>query len=215
MHPVTGVPYSDKQKLIAGLLNILLPFGIGRFYIGDTGTGVAQLLVSIFTCGIGALWSFIDGILMLTGDPNDSRAAHSAPDALVVHSFAPGADRTACVSVVSRHAIRGNCSGGPADPWRVLVGSAPKEPKRTATSATPTATPPTMPAQAKEDTPEGAAAFVKHYIDVFNYAASTGDVEELSRLSSPTARAARATSSSTEDTYKAGGYFKDEGLGDR
>ena len=61
----------------------------------------------------------------------------------------------------------------------------PKEPKRTATSATPTATPPTMPAQAKEDTPEGAAAFVKHYIDVFNYAASTGDVEELSRLSSP------------------------------
>ncbi|KAA1398237.1 DUF6318 family protein [Aeromicrobium ginsengisoli] len=61
----------------------------------------------------------------------------------------------------------------------------PKEPKRTATSATPTATPPTMPAQAKEDTPEGAAAFVKHYIDVFNYAASTGDVEELSRLSAP------------------------------
>lgn len=61
----------------------------------------------------------------------------------------------------------------------------PKEPKRTATSATPTATPPTMPAQAKQDTPEGAAAFVKHYIDVFNYAASTGDVEELSRLSSP------------------------------
>jgi hypothetical protein len=61
----------------------------------------------------------------------------------------------------------------------------PKEPKHTATSATPTATPPTMPAQAKEDTPEGAAAFVKHYVDVFNYAASTGDVAELSRLSSP------------------------------
>src|SRR5690349_22069670 len=46
VHPITGVPYSDKQKLIAGLLNILLPFGIGRFYIGDTGTGVAQLLVT-------------------------------------------------------------------------------------------------------------------------------------------------------------------------
>ncbi len=81
MHPVTGVPYSDKQKLIAGLLNILLPFGIGRFYIGDTGTGVAQLLVSIFTCGIGGIWSLIDGILMLTGDPNDSqRAVRPGPD---------------------------------------------------------------------------------------------------------------------------------------
>jgi TM2 domain-containing membrane protein YozV len=79
VHPVTGVPYSDKQKLIAGLLNILLPFGIGRFYIGDTGTGVAQLLVSIFTCGIGGLWSFIDGILMLTGEPHDAQGRPLRP----------------------------------------------------------------------------------------------------------------------------------------
>ncbi len=79
VHPVTGVPYSDKQKLIAGLLNILLPFGIGRFYIGDTGTGVAQLLVTIFTCGIGALWPFIDGILMLTGDPKDAQGRPLRP----------------------------------------------------------------------------------------------------------------------------------------
>lgn len=85
----------------------------------------------------------------------------------------------------------------------------PKEPKRTATSATPTATPPTMPAQAKEDTPEGAAAFVKHYIDVFNYAASTGDVEELSRLSSPDCKGCQSYIKLYRDTYKAGGYFKD------
>ena len=84
----------------------------------------------------------------------------------------------------------------------------PKEPKRTATSATPTATPPTMPAQAKEDTPEGAAAFVKHYIDVFNYAASTGDVEELSRLSSPKCEGCQSYIKLYRDTYKAGGYFK-------
>ncbi|KRC63998.1 hypothetical protein ASE12_04025 [Aeromicrobium sp. Root236] len=79
VHPVTGVPYSDKQKLIAGLLNILLPFGIGRFYTGDTGTGVAQLLVAIFTCGIGSLWSLIDGVLMLTGEPNDSQGRPLRP----------------------------------------------------------------------------------------------------------------------------------------
>lgn len=86
----------------------------------------------------------------------------------------------------------------------------PKEPKRTATSATPTATPPTMPAQAKQDTPEGAAAFVKHYIDVFNYAASTGDVEELSRLSSPDCEGCQSYIKLYRDTYKAGGYFRDK-----
>ena len=64
-HPVTGQPFSDKSKLVAGLLQIFLPFGIGRFYMGQTGTGVAQLLVTIFTCGIGSIWSFIDGILIL------------------------------------------------------------------------------------------------------------------------------------------------------
>ncbi len=100
----------------------------------------------------------------------------------------------------------GACSSDPA----------PKEPKRTTTSASPTATPPTMPAQAKEDTPEGAAAFVKHYIDVFNYAASTGDVEELSRLSSPKCEGCQSYIKLYRDTYKAGGYFKgsDWKLGD-
>ncbi|MGA8988744.1 TM2 domain-containing protein [Aeromicrobium sp.] len=79
VHPVTGIPYSEKQKLIAGLLQILLPLGIGRFYIGNTGLGVAQLLVTIFTCGIGALWPFIDGIVMLTGDPKDAQGRPLRP----------------------------------------------------------------------------------------------------------------------------------------
>lgn len=70
-HPVTGVPFSDKSKLIAGLLQILVPIGIGRFYIGDISTGVWQLVVTILTCGLGAIWPFIDGILMLVGNVND------------------------------------------------------------------------------------------------------------------------------------------------
>ncbi|CAN5365465.1 hypothetical protein BH09ACT10_BH09ACT10_26970 [soil metagenome] len=72
IHPVTGESYSDKSKLIAGLLQIFIPLGIGRFYIGNTGLGVAQLLVTIFTCGIGALWPFIDGIVILAGTPRDT-----------------------------------------------------------------------------------------------------------------------------------------------
>ena len=51
LHPVTGIPFSDKSKVVAGLLQIFLPFGIGRFYIGDTRTGVIQLIVTIVTCG--------------------------------------------------------------------------------------------------------------------------------------------------------------------
>ena len=70
--PKTGLPYSDKSKLVAGLLQIIVPLGIGRFYMGQTGLGVAQLLVTIFTCGIGSLWPLIDGILILVGDPRDA-----------------------------------------------------------------------------------------------------------------------------------------------
>jgi len=88
-------------------------------------------------------------------------------------------------------------------------GPAPKvlEPKA-APTATITVPVPKMPAQAHEDTPEGAAAFVKHYIDVFNYASNTGDVAELSRLSDPKCAGCQGYIRLYRDTYKAGGYFK-------
>jgi TM2 domain-containing membrane protein YozV len=73
-HPVTGLPYSDKSKTIAGLLQLLSLVGIGgigRFYIGDVGLGVAQLLVGLLTCGIGLIWSIIDAVLILTDKVND------------------------------------------------------------------------------------------------------------------------------------------------
>src|SRR4051812_1103746 len=55
--PKTGLPYSDKSKIIAGLLQIFLGgFGIGRFYLGDTKTGIWQIVVTVLTCGIGSLW---------------------------------------------------------------------------------------------------------------------------------------------------------------
>lgn len=81
------------------------------------------------------------------------------------------------------------------------------EPSRSVTSA-PTATPPPMPDQAEQDSPEGAAAFVKHYVDVFNYAAATGDVEELSRLSSPDCEGCQSYIDLYRKTYEDGGYFK-------
>jgi Domain of unknown function (DUF1707)/TM2 domain len=67
--PSTGIPYSERYQVIAGVLQIVLPFGVGRFYTGHTGTGVAQLLLSPIL--IGVLWAWIDGILMLVGRPLD------------------------------------------------------------------------------------------------------------------------------------------------
>ena len=69
--PKSGLPFSDKQKLVAGLLQILVPLGIGRIYAGHVGLGIGQLVVTILTCGIGAIWPFIDGIVTLAGDPKD------------------------------------------------------------------------------------------------------------------------------------------------
>jgi len=73
VHPTLGSPYSDKSKIVAALLQILIPLGIGRFYIGDNKTGTWQLVVTILTCGIGALWPFIDGIIMLASDSKDAQ----------------------------------------------------------------------------------------------------------------------------------------------
>lgn len=71
---VFGVPLSDKQKLVAGLLQIFLgSFGVGRFYTGHTGIAVGQIAVTVCTCGTaGWVWGLIDGILMLTGRVTDS-----------------------------------------------------------------------------------------------------------------------------------------------
>jgi len=65
----------QKSKVVAGLLGIFLGiFGAGRFYLGYTGIGVAQLIVSLVTFGAGAIWGLIDGIIILTGGvKTDSR----------------------------------------------------------------------------------------------------------------------------------------------
>ena len=36
----------------------------------DDIKGVAQIIVTIVTCGVGGLWGFIEGILILTGSIN-------------------------------------------------------------------------------------------------------------------------------------------------
>jgi TM2 domain-containing membrane protein YozV len=69
-----GRPLSDKSKVIAGILGITLGgFGAGRFYTGHTGMAVGQLIVTLVTCGLGAFWGLIDGIMLLVNGGTDAQ----------------------------------------------------------------------------------------------------------------------------------------------
>ncbi len=66
---------NGKSKIAAGLLGIFLgAFGVHNFYLGYTGKAVAQLLITILSCGFlafaSSLWGLIEGILILTGSIN-------------------------------------------------------------------------------------------------------------------------------------------------
>jgi len=66
--PAPHASSGGKSKIVAGILGILLGgLGVHRFYLGYIGIGIAQIIVSIVTFGIGALWGFIEGILILVG----------------------------------------------------------------------------------------------------------------------------------------------------
>lgn len=57
----------QKSRVLAGILQIFFGgFGVGRFYLGYTGIGVGQILSNLL-CGIGVVWGFVDGILILCG----------------------------------------------------------------------------------------------------------------------------------------------------
>ena len=60
-----------RSKMAAGLLGVFLGgLGIHRFYLGFTGIGIIQIIVTLVTCGLGSLWGFVEGILVLTGTIN-------------------------------------------------------------------------------------------------------------------------------------------------
>ena len=70
--PSVPAGYEQKSKMAAGLLGIFLgSLGVHNFYLGNTGKALAQLLISILTCGVGAtvsgIWGLIEGIMIRTG----------------------------------------------------------------------------------------------------------------------------------------------------
>ena len=69
--PAAAQPAGGKQKIVAGLLGIFLgAYGAHNFYLGNTKKAIIQIVVTIVTCGLGSLWGFIEGIMILTGSIN-------------------------------------------------------------------------------------------------------------------------------------------------
>jgi hypothetical protein len=65
-------PVSDKSRLVAGLLGLLLPlcglYGIHRLYTGHIGQGILMFV----TCGGCGIWQLIDVILVFAGAVTDA-----------------------------------------------------------------------------------------------------------------------------------------------
>ncbi len=61
----------QNKKVLAGIMGIIFgAFGVHNFIYGYTGKGIAQLLITILSCGllawVSAIWGFVEGIMILT-----------------------------------------------------------------------------------------------------------------------------------------------------
>lgn len=65
-------PQGTKSRIAAGVLAILFgAFGVHNFYIGKTGLGIAQLAITICSCGtlaiVSEIWGIVEGVRLLQG----------------------------------------------------------------------------------------------------------------------------------------------------
>ena len=70
------VGYSWRNRWVAGALAVLLgPFGVHRFYMGFTGIGILQAVLTVgslfILSPVVAVWAFIEGILCFCGAMHD------------------------------------------------------------------------------------------------------------------------------------------------
>ena len=67
-----GYHTQGKSKIAAGILGILLgALGVHNFYLGFYAKAVAQLLITVLSCGalamISSIWGIVEGVMILTG----------------------------------------------------------------------------------------------------------------------------------------------------
>ncbi|MCT1384909.1 NINE protein [Brachybacterium sp. p3-SID1565] len=78
--PVQAPTPAGQNRLVLGLLGIFLGgYGVHRFMMGYTTIGIIQIVVTLFTCGIGAIWGLIEGIMILAKVDPFNRDAHGRP----------------------------------------------------------------------------------------------------------------------------------------
>lgn len=80
-----------KNKVAAGVLGICLgPFGVHRFYPGYNSVGIAMVLITVLTCGYGAIatgiWGLVEGIMCFTGSMQDAEGRPLSDQARTNHA---------------------------------------------------------------------------------------------------------------------------------
>ena len=75
--PALNAARSDRSRTLGGVLQLLIP-GVGRMYLGYAAYGVLQLVLSL--CGVGWIWSLIDGIIILAGGVKLDGYGRTLPD---------------------------------------------------------------------------------------------------------------------------------------
>ena len=66
---------SDKNRMVALLLALLVgPFGVHRFYVGKTTTGLLMVLLDLTLIGfaVTGIWSVVDAVFIALGEFTDA-----------------------------------------------------------------------------------------------------------------------------------------------
>lgn len=75
-----------KNKVVAGLLGIFLGnFGIHKFYLGQTGWGIAYL--AFFWTGIPGIVGFFEGIILIAQSDQSFDARYNAGGVVVQKGY--------------------------------------------------------------------------------------------------------------------------------
>jgi len=68
--PTLAADFSQRSRVAAGILGLLLGWlGVHRFYLGNIGIGIIQIIVTIITFSLGGVWGFIEGVIIISGAP--------------------------------------------------------------------------------------------------------------------------------------------------
>ena len=76
--PGAAYPVAVKSRIVAGIFGLLFgPLGVHNLYLGKIGLGIAQLLLTVCTCGWGLIltwpWTLIESIVIFTGGVKDGQ----------------------------------------------------------------------------------------------------------------------------------------------